>query len=305
MEAERKYIKLVPTGDKMPVLGFGTWLVTEAEASDTIYNAIKCGYRLIDCAALYANEKGVGAGLKRVFDEGLATRADVFITSKLANAKHAPEDVEPACRQTLADLGLEYLDLYLMHWPVSRSFTQDPATFVDIPFVDTWRAMEELVRKGLVRNIGVSNFTVKKLTTLLASATIKPAVNQVEIHPLFQQRPLVKFCREHDIAVNAYRPLCFVKGKQSLVDNEVIKKIAAKHGKTSAQVILRWGIQMDFVVIPKSSNPVRMAENIGAELFSLDESDLAEIAKLDVHFRSCTASTLFGNMTESEFWDNE
>ena len=115
----------------------------------------------------------------------------------------------------------------------------------------------------------------------------------------------MKFCREHDIAANAYRPLCFVKGGQNLVDNEVIKKIAAKHGKTPAQVILCWGIQKDFVVIPKSSNPVRMAENLGAEHFSLDESDLAEIAKLDVHLRTCTASPLFGSMTEGEFWDNE
>lgn len=301
-----KYVKLATTGDNMPTFGFGTWKVSEAEAPDAVYNAIKCGYRLIDCAALYNNEKGIGVALKRAIDDDhLVSRSDLFITSKLANNKHAAKDVEPACRQTLAELGVEYLDLYLMHWPYSREFGQDPATFVDVPIKETWCAMEDLVRKGLVRNIGVSNFTIKKLRSLLEYASVRPAVNQVELHPMFQQRPLVEFCRENGIAVNAYRPLCFAGDGKNLVDNQVIKKIAEKNGKTPAQIILRWGVQLDYVVIPKSVKPERMVENIGVYLFELDDSDMAEIGKLDAHFRTCTASTIFGNMTEEEFWDNE
>lgn len=289
----------------MPTFGFGTWRVTEAEAPDTIYTAIKCGYRLIDCAALYANETGVGAGLKRAMDEGLVTRRDVFVTSKLGNDKHAAADVEPACRKTLAELGVEYLDLYLMHWPFARSFGQDPATFRDVPIKETWLAMEGLVRKGLVRNIGVSNFTAKKIGDLLEYASVRPAVNQVELHPLFQQRPLVEFCRKNGIALNAYRPLCFAENGKRLVDNDAIGRVALKHGKTPAQVILRWGLEMGFVVIPKTARRERMVENLGVYSFRLDQADMDEIGKLDAHFRTCTASALFGDMTESEFWDNE
>lgn len=301
----QKYLKLAPTGDNMPLLGFGTWRVSQSEASDTVYNAIKCGYRLIDGAAMYCNEQGVGAGIKRAIDEGIITRKDLFVTSKLANTMHSAKDVEPACRKTLSDLGLEYLDLYLVHWPFSRAFGADPSTFVDIPVKETWTAMEDLVRKGLVRNIGVSNFTIAKLKPLLEYATVKPAVNQVELHLKFQQGPLVKYCRENNIVVNAYRPLCFVKVGENLIDNDTVKKVAAKYGKKPSQVILAWGIQKEFVVIPKSAKVERMKDNFGSLELVLAEEDMAELAKLDEHLRTCTASEIFGNMTESEFWDNE
>ena len=303
--ATLKYATLTPTGDRMPLLGFGTWKVPQSEASDIVYNAIKCGYRHIDGAAMYTNEEGVGRGIKRAIDEGLITRSDLFVTSKLNNTKHSAKDVEPACRQTLHDLGLEYLDLYLIHWPFSRPFGADPATFVDVPVQETWAAMEDLVRKGLVRNIGVSNFTVAKLRPLLEHAKIRPAVNQVELHLRFQQEPLVAYCRENGITVTGYRPLCFVENGVNLIDDVTVKKMAAKYGKSPSQIILAWGIQKGIVVIPKSARVDRMKENLGCLGIELAEEDMAELKKLDVHLRTCTASGIFGNMTESEFWDNE
>ena len=212
------------TGDQMPALGLGTWKIPRDVCAETVHAAIAAGYRHLDCACDYGNEVEVGQGIARAIDEGLVTREDLWITSKLWNTYHRPEHVEPAIRRTLADLGTAYLDLYLIHFPISLRFVPfevryppewvfdpqaEPARmeFDDVPIATTWAAMEELSRAGLTRNIGVCNMTTGFLMDLLASTSIPPAVLQVEVHPYLTQERLVRFAALHDIAVTAFSPL--------------------------------------------------------------------------------------------------
>lgn len=280
------------TGAAMPLVGLGTWQSAPDEAGEAVeYALTKCNYHHVDCASIYGNEQEIGASFKKVFGRGAKKRDDVFITSKLWNNAHRKNAVRTACERTLGDLQVEYLDLYLMHWGLASSPEESEAMDSDgnlvidkVPIRETWEAMEELVGAGLVRAIGVANFTAPLLLDLLSYAKVKPAVNQIELHPYFQQSRLLDFCQRLGLVVTAYSPLArpgYEEMSARLVDEKVIRAIASAHGKTPAQVLLRWGIQRNTVVIPKSTHPGRLQENIGVFDFELSESDMREIAKLE------------------------
>jgi len=299
MDTSERYIPL-NAGAHMPVVGLGTWQSPRDKAGDAVEYALgQCGYTHIDCAWIYGNEKEIGASFKRVFDRGSVKRKDIFITSKLWNSFHSNENVSKACKETLADLGLEYLDLYLIHWGLSSPAGKDKEPLDErgvlrsgsISIRETWEAMQELVQARLVKAIGVSNFTVPMLTDLLSYAKIVPAVNQVELHPYLQQERLLEFCGSKGIAVTAYSPLGRPGAEpprshmelpgQRLVDDATIVAIASQHGKTPAQTMIRWAIQRGTVVIPKSVTPARIKENIAVFDFELSDDDMKKISALD------------------------
>jgi len=252
--------------------------------------ALELGYRHFDCASIYGNEAEIGESLKQAFAAGRLQRDQLWITSKLWNDCHAPEDVRPALERTLADLGLATLDLYLIHWPVAHRHgvmmpqqASDQLSLEQRPIAATWRAMEALVRAGLVRHIGVSNFSQAKLATLLAGAELAPEVNQVERHPYLQQPELLAFCQANAIQLTAYAPLGSPPAGASspLLGDPVISAIAVAHGSSAAQVLLAWGIACGTAVIPKSVHPQRLAANLAAAQLSLSATELAEITALD------------------------
>ena len=301
-------------GDTMPNLGLGSWLSKPTEVYDAVIEAVKSGYRHIDCAYIYKNEKEIGEALQFVFLEGIAKREELFITSKLWNNFHAPEQVEPAIAKSLKDLQLEYLDLYLIHWPIAfrneQAKTADDLISLDeIPLTDTWKAMERVKEYGLTRHIGVSNFSIPKLNELIENSTIKPEVNQVESHPYFQQDELIDFCKSQNIIVTAYSPLGsrhLMKSDETMTKNPVIVNIAQKYNCTEAQLILAWGMQRGTAVIPKSVNTERIHENYRSLQVQLDESDMSELAKLNRNSRN--AKGLFavipgGPYTYESIWD--
>nr|WP_239086495.1 aldo/keto reductase [Catellatospora methionotrophica] len=251
-------------GVPMPQLGFGVWQVDDDTAEKAVTTALESGYRSIDTAKLYFNEQGVGRALRA---SGLP-REELFVTTKLWNTEHEYDQALRAFDESLAKLGLDYLDLYLIHWPVP---SQDRYT-------EAWRALEKLYADKRVRAIGVSNFTVQTMSRLLDEFDVVPAVNQIELHPRFPQEELRKLHAVHDIATEAWSPLGQGKG---LLDDPVLARVAAKHGRTPAQVVLRWHLQLGNVVIPKSVTPSRIAENIAVFDFALDDEDMAAIATLD------------------------
>lgn len=308
--------------DVMPALGLGTWKSAPGEVGAAVREAIRIGYRHIDCAAIYGNEAEIGAALRAVFDEGEVRREDLWITSKLWNNAHKRQDVEPALRQTLADLQLEYLDLYLIHWPIAlkpdADFPESGEDFLswdEAPLTDTWAAMESCVSKGLARHVGVSNFSRSNLDRLSEGASITPEVNQIELHPLLQQNDFVAECRENGIHITAYSPLGSRDRPQRLVrdddpvllENPVIGRIAEKHGAPPAQVLIAWAIGRGTAVIPKSVNPERLRENFAALQLGLDPSDLDAIAGLDKHFRFVDGAvwTMEGSpYSLTDLWDD-
>lgn len=280
-------------GDKIPLFGLGTWLSNPDEVYDAVVKAIEVGYRHIDCAYIYKNEKEIGQAFKFAFESGLVKREEMFVTSKLWNSFHQPELVEEAVRKSLDDLQLDYLDLYLMHWPLAFKKEQvqsaeDLYSLDEMPLEKTWRAMVELKKKGLVKHVGVSNFNIPKLEQLMI-ADEKPEMNQIEIHPYFQQDELIGFCQENGILVTAYSPLGsrhLMVDNESIVKNSVILKIAQKHNCTPAQVILAWGMQRNTIVIPKSVNAGRIKENFGANNVLLDKEDMDKIGRLNRNHRN-------------------
>lgn len=251
-------------GLEMPQLGFGVWQIPEEEVTAAVSSAIEAGYRSIDTAKVYGNEAGVGKAIQ----SSNVAREDLFITTKVWNADQGYESTLQAFEESMEKLGLDYLDLYLIHWPTPEYDT----------YVDSYKALEKLYHDGRVKAIGVCNFNLAHLERIMDECEVVPALNQVECHPYLQQKELKEFCEQHDIYVEAYSPL--MNGRDVL-DNEVITKIAKKHNKTSAQVILRWHLQSESVVIPKSVTPSRIKENLDVFDFELSESDMADIASLD------------------------
>jgi diketogulonate reductase-like aldo/keto reductase len=293
------------TGAKIPKVGLGTWKAEPGVVGAALeYALLEAGYQHVDGAAVYGNEPEVGEAYEKVFKSGKVKREDVFITSKLWNSAHRKDRVRAACEETLRDLRLEYLDLYLMHWGIATPYPETEAIarkdnwdydnkgyqlFDKIPIRETWEAMEELVGAGLVRAIGVSNFTVPLLIDLLAYAKVPPAMNQVELHPYLQQSRLVEFCQYRGIAVTAYAPLGspgnYARKGHPLLADPVIGKIAGAYGKTPAQVLVRWAVERGTVAIPKSTHPERLNENIDVFDFALSPKDREAIAELEQNFR--------------------
>ncbi|KAI9885873.1 MAG: NAD(P)H-dependent D-xylose reductase (XR) [Watsoniomyces obsoletus] len=296
-------------GHEMPLVGFGLWKVSNDTCADQVYNAIKHGYRLLDGAFDYTNEVESGQGLARAIKEGIVKREDMFVTSKLWNTFHDPDRVEPVCKQQLAEWGIDYFDLYLMHFPVAQPYV-DPAKKRPIGFTkddagnvlqskttiqETWQAMEKLVDNGLVKSIGISNFQGSLIMDLLRYARIRPSVLQVEHHPYLVQPQLLELAKIENIAVTAYSsfgPVSYheLDMKKALdapllFENPVIKKVAEAHGKTPAQVLLRWSTQRGIAVIPKSNNPERLHQNLDVNSFDLTEEEINEISGLDRHLR--------------------
>ncbi|CAJ0837212.1 364_t:CDS:2, partial [Entrophospora sp. SA101] len=357
-------IILRPTGDRMPLVGFGSWELPNDKVADSIYQALKNDYRLLDCAALYGNEKEIGDGIKKAIDYGIVKRDDIFITSKLWNTFHKKEHVRPALERTLNDLKVKYLDLYLIHFPISlkhvdpkerypadwyydtknKTCIQENVTIretweameelVDSGLVryfvcvdpkerypadwyydtknktciqenvtirETWEAMEELVDSGLVRNIGISNFNAALIMDLLKYARVKPAVLQIEHHPYLTQEQLVDYAKSQGLAVNAYSSIRSSsygpkkdENSPQLLKEPILEQIAKKYNRSTAQVALRWAVQRNIVVIPKSTNPSRLVENHKVIEFTLTDEEVKAISSLDRKLRFNDPGTTFG-----------
>lgn len=256
------------SGQKMPMLGMGTWELRGDECTRAVRDALASGYVHVDTAAAYDNHKEVGEALKTAGIE----RSKLFLTSKVWRDKLKFDDLISECEQALRELGTDYLDLYLVHWP-NR----------DIPMCETFGAMEKLLKDGKIRNAGVSNFTVTRLESLKRETDVPIAVNQVELHPYLAQEKLVDYCQSEDIAVTAYCPLARTK----ILDDPLLQQLSAKYGKTIAQIALRWNVQRGVIIIPKSVSRRRIQENMDVFDWTLEEEDMRAISALDRNDRIC------------------
>ena len=298
------------TGQTMPAVGLGLWKLEPNEVAEAVYNAIKNGYRHLDSAADYGNEQQVGEGIARALKDGLCSREDLWITSKLWNTFHRKEYVQQACEKSLSDLGLDYFDLYLIHFPIALQYVDindryppewifnpqddNPTMELDsVPLSETWAAMESLVENQLARQIGVCNYSAVLLNDLMSYARIKPAMLQIESHPYLTQDALIRTAQSYNIAVTAFSPLGALsyvsldmasKGDSVLTETVVIKA-AERASVTPAQVVLRWGLQRGTAVIPKTSKPERLVENLSLSGFNLTDEEMDAISALNENRR--------------------
>ena len=297
----------IPVGSgKMPAIGLGLWKIARDDTAEMVRSAIAEGYRHLDSAADYGNEAEVGEGLQAALSDGLVRREDLWITSKLWNTFHRPEHVRAACERTLKDLRLSELDLYLIHFPIALQYVdfdtryppewiadpaaENPVMAPDaVPLSDTWGAMEELVHAGLVKEIGVCNYNTGLLHDLMAYSQIKPAMLQIESHPYLTQERLLRAAAQYDMAVTAFSPLGALSYLElnmadmveSVLEQAAVKEAAARVDRTSAQVVLRWGIQRGTAVIPKTSRVERLKENQLLFDFELNEAEMSAISALN------------------------
>eukprot|EP00208_Stichococcus_sp_RCC1054_P001710 CAMPEP_0206149404 /NCGR_PEP_ID=MMETSP1473-20131121/37761_1 /ASSEMBLY_ACC=CAM_ASM_001109 /TAXON_ID=1461547 /ORGANISM="Stichococcus sp, Strain RCC1054" /LENGTH=305 /DNA_ID=CAMNT_0053546865 /DNA_START=501 /DNA_END=1418 /DNA_ORIENTATION=- len=290
-------------GASMPQLGFGTWRLKGDDATDSVLNAIKLGYRHIDCATAYGNQRGVGKAFKQAFDDGLVKREDLFITSKLWNKEH--NEVEEACARVLKDLQLEYLDLYLIHWPVADN--EGPK--VDPPISKTWERMEGLVTGGKIKAAGISNFGIQKIKDLIKKSKTKPSVLQIEIHPYWRNDELIHYAKEEGIVVTAYSPLGSEppEGNKTPLKDEKVAEVAKKVGKSVPAVMIRWGIQRDLIVIPKATSEEHVKDNFAVLDWELSEEDMEALSSLETQNKNVPAAMFLKEggpyVTESDLWD--
>ena len=293
-------------GALMPRVGLGLWKIDKADTAGLVADAIEAGYRHLDSAADYGNEAEAGAGIGDALAAGACRREDLWVTSKLWNTYHHPDHVRPACERSLSDLGLDYLDLYLIHFPIALrhvdfatryppEWLYDPTLpeprmeTAAVPLAETWRAMERLVEQGLVRRIGVCNYASGLLHDLFSYARIRPVALQIESHPYLTQTPLLRLARQYGMAVTAFSPLAAASyvelgmagGGESVLAEPVVVTAAEKHGRSPAQIVLRWALQRGTAVIPKTSRKARLRENLALFDFSLGEQEMAAISGLD------------------------
>ena len=295
---------------KMPSVGLGLWKLDQPETADIIVNGVKSGYRHLDSAADYGNEIQVGEGIKQSLSQGICRREDLWVTSKLWNTFHRPEHVLPACEKSLRDLSTDYIDLYLIHFPISLKYVafdkryppewiydptaENPRMHIDpVPLSETWHAMEGLVEKGLVKEIGVCNYNSSLLHDLMAYASIKPAMLQIESHPFLTQEKLIKTAKNYGIAVTCFSPLGALSymelemadQNESVLNENAVKVAAKRLNRTPAQVVLRWGLQRGTAVIPKTSKKERLIENQSLFDFELSNQEMSDISNLNVDRR--------------------
>ena len=295
---------------EMPSVGLGLWKLDQPETADIIVNGVKSGYRHLDSAADYGNEIQVGEGIKQSLSQGICRREDLWVTSKLWNTFHRPEHVLPACEKSLRDLSTDYLDLYLIHFPISLKYVafdkryppewiydptaENPRMHIDpVPLSETWHAMEGLVERGLVKEIGVCNYNSGLLHDLMAYASIKPAMLQIESHPFLTQEKLIKTAKNYGIAVTCFSPLGALSymelemadQNESVLNENAVKVAAKRLNRTPAQVVLRWGLQRGTAVIPKTSKKERLIENQSLFDFELSNQEMSDISNLNVDRR--------------------
>lgn len=295
---------------QMPAVGLGLWKIPRPQTAQVVVDALKIGYRHLDSAADYGNELEAGAGIAQAIKQVICTREQLWITSKLWNTYHRPEHVRAACEKSLRDLGVDYLDLYLIHFPISLQYVDfdtryppewffdptaaKPAMVIDpVPLAETWRAMEALVDSGLVRQIGICNYNTALLHDLMAYSRVKPAMLQVESHPFLTQERLLKTARQYGITVTAFSPLGALSyvaldmatAQDSVLLQPAVLEAAARVERTPAQVVLRWGIQRGTAIIPKSIKPERLKENLAVFDFALSDAEMASISSLNQNRR--------------------
>lgn len=287
-------------GDKMPSLGLGTWKSAKGEVYTAVKTAIEIGYRHFDCALVYGNEQEIGQAFADAMKEGTVKREELWITSKLWNNSHEKQYILPSINTTLKDLQLDYLDLYLIHWPVALKREvaypqtgEDMLSLTAIPLSETWAEMILLKEMGLTRHIGVSNFSTKKITEIAQATGILPEVNQLEMHPFLQQSAMLDFCHSKGIHLTGYCPLGsadrpanrIVDGEPKLFENLAIRELALTKGCSPAQIMLAWAVNRGTSVIPKSVNPQRLAENLAAADIELTPQEMEIMRGLDLHYR--------------------
>ncbi|KAK0403461.1 hypothetical protein QR680_016932 [Steinernema hermaphroditum] len=287
------------SGYEFPLVGLGTWQSKPGEVAQAVKDAVLAGYRHIDCAHIYGNQKEIGESLETLFAAGVVKREELFITSKIWNTFHSYEAAKELVEIMLKDLRLEYLDLCLIHWPMGYKeggdvFPRDDngiMQYSDADYIDTWKAMEEKVAEGKIKSIGLSNFSEKQIDRVIANGTIKPAALQVEMNVYLQQPELVKYCKNHEIVITAYSPLGNATSPMRkehhplLLDDEALKEIAQAHKKSVAQVAIRFLVQQGIVAIPKSTKEHRIRENFDVLDFSLNEEEMEKIRSLDKRLR--------------------